>query len=372
MSNKLTLKQIYSKKYLGYGYKKYADKLQIAQIKLYTKSNKNADEIIALKKLRKEYYLMSIMVGNINCAIHLVQLYIKSGEYEKIIEMYELIKYNNNKYYNKTLDDDELNKHLMECSIVNNNKILVEEHFNKIVNKCGKVYFSIGIYYKNIKDDQLAIKNLKFASDNRCVDANYIIGTWYVYTKDNCNATKYFLKIFSYSYCHREKIKALQCLLEIKNKLLVSTMLKKILDTCDAILLSKKTSKYKANKTERYKKCCKLLKINLCNIEEYETMITELYTEMIDTNDKIKNVTPEKLTIRLNEIFSRHPVRNRHVLDIYTHVDILIWFNYHKINKKHYDLFLQYPTIAKRIDKWIKISEKHYMKLEDKNILSLI
>lgn len=244
MPIKLTLEQIYSEKYLGYGYKKYAEKLRISRLKIKmnnSKSQESSNELEYLNELCKEYYLMSVTIGNVNCITDLATLYAKSGEYDKLTELFKLTNYFNN-------NPDECHEFFIDCSIVNKDRTLTEMHFDQILNKTGDVYFTMGIYYKNIKEDQLAIKNLKFASDNRVVQANHVIGTWYVYKKDKCNATKYFLKIFSYDDHHVEKITALQHLIRLKNDVLVENMLKKILSTCNAILASKKVLHINAKK----------------------------------------------------------------------------------------------------------------------------
>lgn len=366
----LTLEQIYSKKYLGYSYKRYADKLRISQLTLKMDKTKSQEivneELMALKELRKNYYLMSITMGNASCVTDLVRLYVKSGEYEKLNELFELTNYFDN-------NADKCNEFFMKCSIVNKDRTLIETHFDKIVNKTGDVYFAIGVYYKDIKENQLAIKNLKFASDNRIVMANHIIGTWYVYTKDKCNATKYFLKVFSYEDNHVAKIKALQHLIDLKNNVLVENMITKILSTCDAILASKKSTEYKCAKYAKYKNCCEFLKAHLCkiknNFEEYQLVVTNLYNEMTNSNKKIKNENPEKLIARLNEILLKHKKhKKRSFLDVYVNLNVLIWFAYHKIKRNYYNLFLQHSMIEKRIDNWIKMSEKYYMSLEDKRL----
>lgn len=366
-----TLEKIYSGKHLGYGYEKYANKLKTEQLLLKirskkTKSQEITNEISELKELCKTYYLMAIKLGNTKCIKKLAELYVQNGEYEQINE---LIKFTN--YYDDNLD--ECNEWLMNCSIVNKDRLLVELHYEKIINKSGTVYFSIGTYYKNIKEDQLAIKNFKHASDNRNIMANHMLGSWYEYTKDKTNATKYFLKIFSYNVHYMDKIYALRRLIELNNDFIVENMLKNILSTCCAILLSKNTSKYKRTSIEKYKKCCEFLKAYLLRkqnkFDDFKLMITELYNNLISTNDLIKNMTTENIVLRLNAVFIEYE-KNRKKLknNIYVHINILTWFEYHKINKNHNNLFLQYPLIAKLIDKWIKKTEKYYMQLEDKRL----
>lgn len=363
-NSNLILEKIFCPTNKGNAYLKYAKKLHnnFLRDKISTKNKLSESESKSLRNMAKEYYILASKQKNIHAIKQVSMMYASDGEYEKLHDLFTFTNY-------YKVDNDFCNKILLKCSSTNQNTKLVEIHFEKIVNKTGEIYFILGNYYKKIKCDDLAIKYFKHASGMFYQYSYFMLGTYYIFKKDKINSLKYFLIIFSHKEFHKEKIDTLQEMYRhLKNDKEVIYFLTKEIEKLEVELQKLlKSQKYKFQKIYKYK--CMYLYIKFLvfrsnkKFKDANNLIENMY-KIISTR---KTFDPVNASKKINKIYSDFNTTKKR-LNIYLHIDRLIWFEYNKIAKKHYEIFCNYPTLVKNIDRWIRKTEQHYFGLEDINV----
>lgn len=298
---------------------------------------------------------------------------IKVGKYEDLVEH---LKINNIEKY----DLDYYNTCLFECSIFNDNTILVETHFNQIKNKTGDIYYKIGTYHKKLKNDKLALHHFKLASIRGNNVSNNIVATWYVREKNKPMAITYLLKYFNHETNCAQKTICLQDLFKLSYSKISQLLDKEIEQTGNKIAqIVTHGGPHLAQTREekiikKYCISCEFLKAIWFQMnyqfKNAMTLIEKIYKS--EYMLKYKNIDSSKIIEKLNNVFADHKLKKRRHISLNLHLSLLIWFEYHKLHNKYYDLFCQHPEILKRVDKFIKVKESHYMKLEDYNVNNTI
>jgi hypothetical protein len=355
---KRIIRNVYVQPQLGKGYCDYAQKCKLS---LFDTRNTNRNIILEHKKIIKEYYLMAINLGYKKAMKPLAMAYSNDGDYDNLLELKKIA--NSRKIEKMDILEKYFNLALFKCSCVAKNTKNVEMYFSNISNKIHQNYFELGTYYKKIKDDVNAIINYKISEKMGSMLANYVIGSYFVSKGDQKNAKFFFDKLFTDENTHNIcKIKVIQYFIVNNRHNYAENILKKELKKNYSFQLVK--NNFLKRITEKHIVQCSYLLSKIYQhknmFKESDKIITDLYNQMM-LNDKL-------LGIKVNhwiKITKKGILQTTCKINSLSNIYSLIWFEYTILDYKNHKLFCQYSVLQKKIDKWIKKREIHYMSVED-------